>query len=300
MSPSSVVATGGSGESTVSAPQSQSFPTPSPSSLARTWAWLPHPRTRAWLPGTSGSAQRTSAIVPIFYASGFQVDQTEWIQSCSELASCVNKQTPICYSLHGHAVKPSADAAWEGCTCNSKTISLYAMEIFHVKDLVFPVNMHLGQHFTKPPPRYSEGALIKKLEELGIGKPSTYAFIMNVLLELLDICVLFVVLITMVFTDLIKTAVGRPRPDFWRCFPDGKQLYDQVTGDVICHGEKNFLQDGRKSFPSGHTSRSREATVDLFLKSAEYLDYAVHHVLIHIPPQRRLINSVFYCINSEH
>jgi diacylglycerol diphosphate phosphatase / phosphatidate phosphatase len=33
------------------------------------------------------------------------------------------------------------------------------------------------------------------------------------------------------------------------------QLYDQVTGDVICHGEKNFLQDGRKSFPSGHTSR---------------------------------------------
>jgi diacylglycerol diphosphate phosphatase / phosphatidate phosphatase len=32
------------------------------------------------------------------------------------------------------------------------------------------------------------------------------------------------------------------------------QLYDQVTRDVLCHGEKNFLQDGRKSFPSGHTS----------------------------------------------
>jgi hypothetical protein len=32
------------------------------------------------------------------------------------------------------------------------------------------------------------------------------------------------------------------------------QLYDQVTGDVICHGEKSFLKDGRKSFPSGHTS----------------------------------------------
>lgn len=32
-----------------------------------------------------------------------------------------------------------------------------------------------GQHFTQPPPRYNEASLIKKLEELGIGRPSTYA-----------------------------------------------------------------------------------------------------------------------------
>ncbi|XBI24318.1 hypothetical protein VPH35_049434 [Triticum aestivum] len=69
--------------------------------------------------------------------------------------------------------------------------------------------------------------------------------------------VIFAVLITAAFTDVIKTAVGRPRPDFfWRCFPDGRQVYDQVTGGVICHGEKGFLTDGRKSFPSGHTSWS--------------------------------------------
>ncbi|AQK83753.1 DNA topoisomerase type IA core [Zea mays] len=58
-----------------------------------------------------------------------------------------------------------------------------ALSKLMVKDLVFPVNVHLGQHFTKPPPRYSEGALIKKLEELGIGRPSTYASIMKVLLD---------------------------------------------------------------------------------------------------------------------
>jgi DNA topoisomerase-1 len=37
------------------------------------------------------------------------------------------------------------------------------------------------QHFTEPPPRYSEATLIKKMEELGIGRPSTYASTLNVL-----------------------------------------------------------------------------------------------------------------------
>ena len=39
------------------------------------------------------------------------------------------------------------------------------------------------QHFTEPPPRYSEASLVKKLEELGIGRPSTYASILTVLRE---------------------------------------------------------------------------------------------------------------------
>ncbi|MDP6705047.1 MAG: type I DNA topoisomerase [Alphaproteobacteria bacterium] len=39
------------------------------------------------------------------------------------------------------------------------------------------------QHFTEPPPRYSEATLVRKLEELGIGRPSTYASILSVLQE---------------------------------------------------------------------------------------------------------------------
>ena len=43
------------------------------------------------------------------------------------------------------------------------------------------VDVASNQHFTQPPPRYSEASLVKKLEELGIGRPSTYASILQVL-----------------------------------------------------------------------------------------------------------------------
>ncbi|HEU4752480.1 MAG TPA: DNA topoisomerase, partial [Armatimonadota bacterium] len=40
-----------------------------------------------------------------------------------------------------------------------------------------------GQHFTEPPPRYTEATLVRALEEKGIGRPSTYAQIMSVIVE---------------------------------------------------------------------------------------------------------------------
>jgi DNA topoisomerase-1 len=42
-------------------------------------------------------------------------------------------------------------------------------------------SIHTDQHFTEPPPRFSEASLVKALEEYGIGRPSTYASIIQVL-----------------------------------------------------------------------------------------------------------------------
>ncbi|CAH2062626.1 unnamed protein product [Thlaspi arvense] len=47
----------------------------------------------------------------------------------------------------------------------------------------------LKQHHTQPPPRYSEASLVKKLEELGIGRPSTYASTLKVLQDRNYVCV---------------------------------------------------------------------------------------------------------------
>ncbi len=51
----------------------------------------------------------------------------------------------------------------------------------HEGDAPAKKSVEAEQHFTQPPPRYSEASLVKKMEELGIGRPSTYASILQVL-----------------------------------------------------------------------------------------------------------------------
>lgn len=50
-------------------------------------------------------------------------------------------------------------------------------------DIVNTININPEQHFTQPPARYSEASLIKTLEELGIGRPSTYAPILDTIVS---------------------------------------------------------------------------------------------------------------------
>src|SRR5215510_15784867 len=58
-----------------------------------------------------------------------------------------------------------------------------AMPVLEAGERLKLLGLDPKQHFTQPPPRYSEAALIKALEELGIGRPSTYASILGTIIN---------------------------------------------------------------------------------------------------------------------
>jgi len=72
------------------------------------------------------------------------------------------------------------EEATEDETEDKKTVRLPPLEKGELLDLL---QLLAKQHFTQPPPRYSDATLIRALEEYGIGRPSTYAPILTTLLQ---------------------------------------------------------------------------------------------------------------------
>ena len=58
-----------------------------------------------------------------------------------------------------------------------------ALPVVELGERVPVLSITPSQHFTEPPPRFSEASLVKELERLGIGRPSTYASIISVLAD---------------------------------------------------------------------------------------------------------------------
>ena len=79
-------------------------------------------------------------------------------------------------------VKPGYIAVYqEGRDDSAEDDSDHVLPPMHAGDAVALLALQPEQHFTEPPPRYTEASLVKALEEHGIGRPSTYATIISTL-----------------------------------------------------------------------------------------------------------------------
>jgi DNA topoisomerase-1 len=110
-------------------------------------------------------------------------------------------------------------------------------------DVVTLLNVHGDQHFTEPPPRYSEASLVKALEEHGIGRPSTYATIISTLKdrEYVDMDNR-----RFIPTDIGKIVNGFLSKHFHKYVEYGftASLEDEL--DAVSRGEEDWTQPLRK------------------------------------------------------
>jgi DNA topoisomerase I len=79
-------------------------------------------------------------------------------------------------------IKPGYIAVYQEGVDDSKADDTdHILPPMETGDLISLTGLHADQHFTEPPPRFSEASLVKALEEYGIGRPSTYATIISTL-----------------------------------------------------------------------------------------------------------------------
>jgi DNA topoisomerase-1 len=127
------------------------------------------------------------------------------------------------------------------------------------------------QHFTKPPARYSESSLVKELDNLGIGRPSTYATIISTLLNRKYVEKLQRQLAP---TDLGKTVNKILVANFPEIFNVKFTAFMEDELDKVESGDKPFLQVVREFYdPFNHavvkTEEKKEAIKDALQESTE-------------------------------
>ena len=129
---------------------------------------------------------------------GFKLYNLIWKRSlASQMSSASFERTAISISSENETIKLRANGSiqtFDGflniySEFNKKPETIESEDNEDDKDLpsitlidsIDNIKPASSQHYTLPPPRYSEATLVKKLEELGIGRPSTYASIISVL-----------------------------------------------------------------------------------------------------------------------
>ncbi|MBQ6323239.1 MAG: type I DNA topoisomerase [Bacilli bacterium] len=149
-------------------------------------------------------------------------------------------------------------------------------------------NVEKSQHFTQPPARYTEAKLIKELEELGIGRPSTYATIIDTIksrdyvtleekkfkptkmgIETTDKLQEF-------FSDLINTDYTRDMEDDLDSVADGKLVWNEVLRkfyDLFEPRVKNAFSDMEKKAAEETGEKCPECGNPLVIRNGKYGEF---------------------------
>ena len=81
------------------------------------------------------------------------------------------------------ATSPDGTPAGPGADEDEEAVTATALPALAEGETLYLAELKSTQHFTQPPPRYNDASLVKTMEELGIGRPSTYAPTIETLLE---------------------------------------------------------------------------------------------------------------------
>ncbi|MCP3956927.1 MAG: type I DNA topoisomerase [bacterium] len=155
---------------------------------------------------------------------------------------------------------------------------------------VEPASVDAEGHSTKPPYRFTEASLVKKLEEEGIGRPSTYASIISTILdrgyaskkgnELIPSFTAFCVtsLLEKQFGDLVDTRFTALMEDELDDVAAGKLPWDTPVSDFYLGGDSNpglsrRLAEGEVTYPSIPLGKDPETGDEVIIKVGRYGPY---------------------------
>jgi DNA topoisomerase-1 len=176
------------------------------------------------------------------------VDMVPSTQSKGSGAEAGNGAAPNRHTLRANGstlVKPGYIAVYQEDVDDSKPENENdrILPAMNEGDVVTLLDVHGDQHFTEPPPRYSEASLVKALEEHGIGRPSTYATIISTLKdrEYVDMDNR-----RFIPTDIGKIVGGFLSKHFHKYVEYGFTAALEDELDAVSRGEENWTEPLRK------------------------------------------------------
>ena len=156
------------------------------------------------------------------------------------------------------------------------------------KEICSTTNVESSQHFTQPPARYTEAKLIKELEELGIGRPSTYATIIDTIksrdyvtveekkFKPTDMGIETTDKLQEFFGDLINTEYTRDMEDDLDSIADGNLVWNEVLKrfyDLFEPRVKEAFSDMEKKAPEKTGESCPECGNPLVVRKGKYGEF---------------------------